>query len=205
MKSNGAFHNHFKTTLAKLLKKNNITQKELAQLLNFTPQAISQYLSGKNVPDIHTLSKIAEILHVTMDELFTGKKPEYEVYRDNLGLSDKSIENLIRIREHKEYYNLLNFLFSDSDFFTAIATTYEQIKDTEKNYLAANGFINLSIENGENPKYDEIKDFIKDTVDLNEWRMSQILLRYFYQKIKSYGNVDTLEGILKKYLKKNQP
>ncbi|WP_143482895.1 helix-turn-helix transcriptional regulator [Pseudoflavonifractor sp. An85] len=52
----------------------HMTQDELAQQLNVTRQAVSNWENGKTQPDIDTLHKIAQILDVTMEELIYGSK-----------------------------------------------------------------------------------------------------------------------------------
>ena len=47
-------------------KKNNITQEELAEKLNVTRQAVSNWETGKNEPDIETLTNIAQIFDISI-------------------------------------------------------------------------------------------------------------------------------------------
>jgi transcriptional regulator with XRE-family HTH domain len=51
-----------------------ISQSELAEKLNVTRQAVSNWETGKTQPDIDTLHKIADILEVSIDELIYGNK-----------------------------------------------------------------------------------------------------------------------------------
>lgn len=53
---------------------NNMRQKDLAEILSVSPQAISKWESGKNMPDISVLPQIADNFGVSMDELFDYKK-----------------------------------------------------------------------------------------------------------------------------------
>jgi transcriptional regulator with XRE-family HTH domain len=53
-------------------KKNNITQEELAEKLNVTRQAVSNWENGKTEPDIETLTNIAQIFDISIDELVDG-------------------------------------------------------------------------------------------------------------------------------------
>lgn len=55
--------------LKKARKKSGMTQKELAQKLNLTDATLNRYEKGHRKPDPKTLSKIAEILHVSVDWL----------------------------------------------------------------------------------------------------------------------------------------
>ncbi len=51
---------------------NNITQEELAEKINVTRQAVSNWENGKTEPDIETLTKIAQIFDISIDELVDG-------------------------------------------------------------------------------------------------------------------------------------
>ena len=52
-----------------LRKKHNLTQSELGEMLNVTPQAISKWENGLSEPDLGTLRKMCEIFNVTTDEM----------------------------------------------------------------------------------------------------------------------------------------
>lgn len=56
--------------------KNNLTQKEFADKLGVTYQAVSKWENGKNMPDIILLKEISKIFNVDIDELLTGKKKD---------------------------------------------------------------------------------------------------------------------------------
>ncbi len=49
----------------------NLTQEQLAQKLNISPQAVSKWETGTTLPDISLLPSISVVLGVTIDELFT--------------------------------------------------------------------------------------------------------------------------------------
>lgn len=56
-------------TIKQKRQKRNMTQAELAALLNITPQAVSRWEMGISYPDIAMLPKLSEVLCVTADEL----------------------------------------------------------------------------------------------------------------------------------------
>ncbi len=53
-------------------KKLGITQEELSEKLSVTRQAVSNWENGKTEPDIETLTKIAQIFDISIDELVDG-------------------------------------------------------------------------------------------------------------------------------------
>lgn len=55
----------------------NMTQAELAEKLNVTPQAVSRWEMGVSYPDIAMLPLISEVLWVSADELL-GIRPSYK-------------------------------------------------------------------------------------------------------------------------------
>lgn len=63
--------------IQKFRKERNMTQDQLAEELNVTRQAVSNWETNKTQPDIETLEKLAEVLEVSVEELIYGeqKKP----------------------------------------------------------------------------------------------------------------------------------
>ena len=64
-----------------LRMRKGLTQKELADLLHVTSQAVSRWEKGDVEPSIDTISEMASIFEVTTDEIIGGpdKKPKPEV------------------------------------------------------------------------------------------------------------------------------
>lgn len=58
--------------LKNIRKKKDLTQDELAEKLSVTRQAVSNWENGKTEPDIETLTKIAQIFDISIDELVDG-------------------------------------------------------------------------------------------------------------------------------------
>ena len=55
-------------------KQLSMTQQDLADKLNLTNKAVSKWETGEGYPDISVLPALAEVLHVTVDELLKGEK-----------------------------------------------------------------------------------------------------------------------------------
>lgn len=56
-----------------LRKKNNLTQRELADKYNVTYQAVSKWENGKNMPDLSLLKEMSNDFNVSLEELFDGE------------------------------------------------------------------------------------------------------------------------------------
>ena len=49
---------------------NNLTQKQLGEMLGFSARTISDWEYNNTQPDIKTIKKIVQVLNITLDELF---------------------------------------------------------------------------------------------------------------------------------------
>lgn len=61
--------NSFSDNLRLALQRKNMTGKQLADNLNVRASTVSMWLTGKNVPRLNTVDRIAEILDVDINEL----------------------------------------------------------------------------------------------------------------------------------------
>ena len=57
-----------------LRKQNKMTQKELADKLNVTAQAVSKWENGRGIPDIEILQKISTEFNVNIESILNGEK-----------------------------------------------------------------------------------------------------------------------------------
>ena len=62
--------------IAELRKEKGLTQSALAEQLNISNRTVSKWENGDGYPDITIIPKLAEILGVTTDELFSGERAE---------------------------------------------------------------------------------------------------------------------------------
>ena len=82
-----------KLQLRQLREATNLSQKDVAKLINKTPQAYSFYESGQREPDLVTLIKLADIFEITTDELLnhiTNKK------NDSISIHSQDERELVR-------------------------------------------------------------------------------------------------------------
>ena len=68
-------------TIASLRKEKGMTQSELAEKMNVTDKAVSKWELNLSCPDINTISKLANILGVSVEELLKSKNQNYSTTR----------------------------------------------------------------------------------------------------------------------------
>ena len=64
-------------TIASLRKEKGMTQNELAEKMNVTDKAVSKWERDLSCPDINTISKLSDVLNVSIEELLKAKKQDY--------------------------------------------------------------------------------------------------------------------------------
>lgn len=60
--------------LKTLLKRQEMTQRELAEKAGTTGVSVSRYLRGQRTPRLLTLAAIAQVLGVSIDDLLTERR-----------------------------------------------------------------------------------------------------------------------------------
>lgn len=63
-------------TIRKIRLERGMTQTELANRLNVTPNAVTQWEKGTRNPSLNNVKKMAEILHCTTDEILGSVRGE---------------------------------------------------------------------------------------------------------------------------------
>lgn len=62
--------------IKQIRKDNKLTQKELADKLGVTYQAVSKWENGKNVPDVAILKEMSKMFNIDIDEILDGEKKD---------------------------------------------------------------------------------------------------------------------------------
>ena len=60
--------------LKELRKEKNMTQQDLADILNITDKAVSKWENGRCLPDLYFLQKLTEIFNVSEKEILNGER-----------------------------------------------------------------------------------------------------------------------------------
>lgn len=61
------------TRIAEYRKRCGMTQEQLAEYMEVTPQAVSKWENDLSCPDITALPRMADLFHVSVDELLRGR------------------------------------------------------------------------------------------------------------------------------------
>lgn len=94
--------------IAKCRKEKNLTQMQLAELLDITNQAVSKWENGRGLPDVSLLQPLCNILGISLNELFSGEHISTEEYKG------KAEENISILFKEKQIASLkpVKYLFS---------------------------------------------------------------------------------------------
>lgn len=107
----GEIRDNVKRNIRIMLEIRNISQKELAEKMNVTQAAVTNWVKGKNLPDIESVAQICDILDVSVSELLgheeksVNQRTERVVHafeKLSVPFQDhmlKEIENLIVLQE----------------------------------------------------------------------------------------------------------
>lgn len=192
--------------IKELIKRNNLTQRELAEKYNVTYQAVSKWENGKNMPDISLIKQISKDFNINIEDVLDGsiKPKKNKKTKIVIGLISLVIILLIIAIEVVIHYNSKNFEFktlssSCSQFTISGSIAYNDQKSSI--YIS-----NVEYCGGDdNEVYSDIKCSLyeKDenteikideyNVDINE----PIRLEEFLKDLKF--NIDNYAGTCKKY------
>ncbi len=81
-------------TISSLRKEKNMTQLQLAQLMNVTDKAVSKWERDLSCPDINSLPKLAECLGVSVNDLMQVKSELNDENKTEIVNKDK-IKNIV--------------------------------------------------------------------------------------------------------------
>lgn len=142
--------------IAQARKDRELTQKELAERLHVSAQAVSKWERGLSCPDIGSLEPLAEELGLTVTELLSGQRgeePKEELVRDSLRFGQKQLGP--KIRRWKWLFLLAVLLLlavlagmgyvwvrDNTEWLPQRETVVREIKTSEREHQIANALSN---------------------------------------------------------------
>lgn len=117
--------------IAQTRKEKQLTQRQLADLLNMSDKTISKWETGRGLPDVSMILSLCEILDINANELLSGERIPDELYKQ------KAEETLLNfVSEKKQHINSMVYEHV-SLLFIAVAcmvllniTTYVDMSNT---------------------------------------------------------------------------
>lgn len=99
--------------IANCRREKKITQLELSEQLGVTDRSVSNWETGKNMPDLSLFKPLCEILGITINELLSGEKLNKEKYQEKL---EENIVNTIdystkKINNYSQVISLIIIIF----------------------------------------------------------------------------------------------
>lgn len=88
--------NKFGNFLCELRKENNLTQKDLAELIHVSSSTISKWEKGIAKPDVGVYDELAEVLKVSSVELFYCKRLDEDSTPQHLKALTDTMKDLVR-------------------------------------------------------------------------------------------------------------
>ena len=86
--------------LKNLRKEKNLSQEQLAKMLNVSRQAVSKWESGKTYPDIDNLILLRDIFNVTLDDLIVNESKIKD--EEIIEINDLPNNNYMEFDENEE-------------------------------------------------------------------------------------------------------
>ncbi len=208
----------FSQMLVKLRKNKDISRNKLAEVLGVSVASIGYYETGKRVPDIETLVKMADYFGVTCDEMLKGvKSPDKNIYKD-LWISDNALNTLRALKETEpindetqisylfEFFNEIlenpNFIYFISNYYQ-YAIGYNGLcaftinAEIDENFGIILGEFIDAIDSGTHIGSSFYEDFkLFETI---EWLKRLIPYDNWYKNLRNYEyfRVEKLEQALK--------
>ncbi|MED9903574.1 MAG: helix-turn-helix transcriptional regulator [Lachnospiraceae bacterium] len=158
----------FAQRLKQLRTERQVSQSELATVLNISNRTISMYEQGNSEPNVETLIKIANYFNVTTDYLIglsEGKTTDLQKLYEEIGLSEASIDYLKMLTTFKNEHSnptvlklspldcidfcLSNYINEYSLFDSIYSYFLAHIPDGQAVYISETGQLSLKPEHFE--------------------------------------------------------
>lgn len=130
--------------IAVLRKERNMTQKELAEKLGVTCQAVSKWENGRGLPDISVLTPLAQALELSVGEILNGERIRTEeiVQKTDETIIKTLSDSERRVRRTRRLFlgiigGIVGILFF---ICFALATDLDRMRNNEPVFFSTWGF-----------------------------------------------------------------
>ena len=117
--------------IAECRKNKNMTQNQLAKMLNITNKSISKWENGSCLPDPSLYEPLCDILGITINELFAGQRIEKEDYQR---MADANLMRMLKYKLYQLSDKSVTFLDFDNalDRMAEVTTILKQFETKEE-------------------------------------------------------------------------
>jgi transcriptional regulator with XRE-family HTH domain/DNA-directed RNA polymerase subunit RPC12/RpoP len=85
--------------IAACRKQANLTQMQLAEILNITDRAVSKWETGRSLPDSSLMLPLCEVLNITVNDLLCGKVIPMEHYNKEM---EHQLLEMVKEKEQRD-------------------------------------------------------------------------------------------------------
>ena len=117
--------------MKKFRKENGYTQAYLARKLNVSVQAISNYETGKSMPNMAVIIRFASLADISIPELIFFEKIKYEYAKKNKFSKEPVEEIVLKCFERLSYKKFLKL--SDTERSYIIEDQLDKVRQSAKN------------------------------------------------------------------------
>ena len=159
-------------SIKKLRKEKGMTQDELAEKLNVTRQAVSNWERGNTMPDISKLPELAEIFHISVDELLNGKAPlvaavlndTVDEYMEEGNVTEQEIADALPLLKPEQAVDILE---KAEDFDLAVHDLIKKyMTEHQRIIFNGNGYADEWVEEAKRRGLPNIKTMVEATETL---------------------------------------
>jgi len=118
--------------IKKKRKEKGLTQKQLADKLNITDRAVSEWERGICCPDISLLKDLTRILEISLNELLSGHEVEKLEITETDNTLFNSVQNYAKLEKKKTKKRVILMILTFILLGIIIYITYNQITKTDK-------------------------------------------------------------------------
>lgn len=130
--------------IAKCRKEKNLTQNELAELLQVSNKTISKWECGSSLPDVSRYKELCDILGITLNEFFAGEKIKEKEYKEK---AEKNLLDLAKINKGRSEKYRIIFLSLLAGICLILFITYLTIKKISNAWIGSSDAI-VELEDG---------------------------------------------------------
>ena len=162
-------------------EKYNITQKEIANILDVSPATVSKYELGTLEPNIESLKKLAELFEISIDELLNNQEDKFDITKVNV---------LDVLREQKEmglkgnlYHNTQIIFAYNTNHIEGSKLTEDQTRYIfETNTILFEGQTVASVDDIlETANHFKLVDYM---LDIAEEKLTEEIIKEFHKILK---------------------